>query len=155
MKLPFTVLDFVRESNMIEGLGYPTEAELDATTKFLALRMITVEDLQTLVSVLQPNAVLRDRVGLNVRVGDHIPPLGGPAIVTALTDTLREANDKSPFRFSAYDTHLRYETLHPFTDGNGRSGRALWLWQRGGIQKAPLGFLHHFYYDTLAAIPNR
>jgi Fic family protein len=37
-------------------------------------------------------------------------------------------------------------------DGNGRSGRAIWLWQmlrqEGG---APLGFLHHFYYQTLEA----
>ena len=36
---------------------------------------------------------------------------------------------------------------HPFTDGNGRSGRALWLWQMNN--HAPFGFLHTFYYQTL------
>lgn len=47
------------------------------------------------------------------------------------------------------DNMEAYETLHPFTDGNGRSGRALWLWAMGGIHRAPLGFLHHFYYQAL------
>jgi hypothetical protein len=37
----------------------------------------------------------------------------------------------------------------PTTDGNGRSGRALWLWCMRG--RAPLGFLHQFYYQTLGA----
>lgn len=27
--------------------------------------------------------------------------------------------------------------------------RALWLWVMGGIENAPLGFLHTFYYQTL------
>lgn len=52
-------------------------------------------------------------------------------------------------RDGAYRCHVVYETLHPFTDGNGRSGRAVWLRQMGWIVRAPLGFLHHFYYQTL------
>lgn len=42
------------------------------------------------------------------------------------------------------------------TDGNGRSGRALWAWMmlcRGGsygrAKVIELGFLHTFYYQTL------
>lgn len=54
---------------------------------------------------------------------------------------------------SPFTTHLRYESIHPFSDGNGRSGRALWLWQMKG--RAPLGFLHQFYYQTLAASGDR
>ena len=48
----------------------------------------------------------------------------------------------------------RYETLHPFMDGNGRSGRILWAWQMIEHNIAPglsLGFLHAYYYQTLAA----
>jgi Fic family protein len=57
-----------------------------------------------------------------------------------------ERGDLSPFA-----AHVRYEHLHPFTDGNGRSGRAIWAWQMlyQGRGEIPLGFLHHFYYQSI------
>lgn len=136
---------FVIESNRIEGITRgPTVAELKEFDRFMALRAVTIEELERFVSVYQPNAVLRDKVGLNVRVGGHRPPSGGPEIREALRDFLERIPENS-----AYENHLRYETLHPFTDGNGRSGRVLWAWQ---YQDLSLGFLHRFYYQTLAAI---
>ncbi len=60
-----------------------------------------------------------------------------------------------------YISHVAYENLHPFTDGNGRSGRALWLWQmmHGTMRQVnmarDLGFLHTFYYQTLNASDGR
>ena len=130
---------FVRESNKIEGIVRVTDAEVLAHAEFLSMPP-SLPSLARLVSVLQPDARLRDRVGLDVRVGPHVPPPGGPEIKEELIAILREA-------VSAYDTHQAYETLHPFTDGNGRSGRALWLHMMGGY--APLGFLHHWYYQSL------
>jgi hypothetical protein len=73
-------------------------------------------------------------------VGRHLPPRGGPEIRNHLLDLL--LNDD----LSAYEQHVAYEVLHPFTDGNGRSGRALWAWR---VRDFPLGFLHTFYYQTL------
>ena len=135
--------DFVRESNRIEGiLRDPTKDEIVAHKLLMALGKITVPDLEIFVAVVQPGAQLRRQHGLNVRVGNHIAPPGGPIIETQLEDLL--AGD-----LDAYEKHCVYETLHPFTDGNGRSGRALWLWQMGG--EAPIGFLHRFYYQTLEA----
>lgn len=132
---------FVAESNRIEGITRkPTKAEIDAHFEFLRAPM-SITSLVKLVSVLQPNARLRDQIGFNVYVGNHVPPPGGPEIVAALTSILREARD--PFA-----THMAYETLHPFTDGNGRSGRALWLLMMDCT--APLGFLHHWYYQSLS-----
>ncbi len=140
---------FVRESNRIEDIHRePTRDEMDAHVAFLVLRTVTVTDLEAFVSIVQPDAVLRRRNGQDVRVGDHRPPPGGPAIEPALTELLADAGNGSR---DAYDIHCVYETLHPFTDGNGRSGRVLWLWMMGGIESVPLGFLHTFYYQALAA----
>lgn len=134
---------FVRESNMIEGIHQITPEEVAATVHFVDLTRPTVKDLVKLVKVYQPNAVLRSTKGLDVRVGSYLPPPGGPDIVDHLEAVLND-------NFSPWHRHCEYEKLHPFTDGNGRSGRALWAWamfaEGHGVE---LSFLHHFYYQTL------
>ena len=135
---------FVEESNRIEGIKRPpTRAELNEFSRFMALKEVSIEELEHFVSVYQPGARLRDIPGLNVRVGSHQPPPGGPQICTDLLHLLATMQQYSP-----YENHLRYEALHPFSDGNGRSGRMLWAWQ---MQSFQLGFLHHFYYQALEA----
>jgi hypothetical protein len=140
---------FVSESNLIEGITRePTQEEIAAHISLLAMPMVKIEMLQQFVSVVQPNAVIRDHPSLNVRVGKHVAPRGGVEVVQALDGLLAHAGHREPWA-----THKRYEWLHPFTDGNGRSGRALWLWQMkhyGHLDRAlALGFLHAFYYQTL------
>ena len=145
MKL-FSLTDFLRESLRIEGIHRdPTPQELEATREFLRAEQLSVVRIKALVAVYAPHARLRDKKGLNVRVGNHIPPPGGPEIKERL-EVFCDGVDGGIW--NAYEGHLVYETLHPFTDGNGRSGRAIWLWQ---MREAPLGFLHHFYYQTLQA----
>lgn len=142
----WSIEDFVTESNRIEGiLREPTTAEIEAHKWFINLIRPAVGDLESLVSVVAPGTRLRDLPGINVRVGDHIAPAGGPEIRVALETILNKAFTPD----DPWQVHIEYETLHPFTDGNGRSGRALWLWQ---MQTAPIGFLHQFYYQTLARV---
>jgi hypothetical protein len=142
------LLAFVRESNRIESIHRePTEAELEAHRSLLDCKRVTLHALRAFVQIIA-DAPLRDRLGLNVVVGNHRPPVGGPHITDALEKVLQGVNDKHA---DPYTVHAKYETLHPFCDGNGRSGRALWLYMmvRKGYDGS-LGFLHLWYYQSLS-----
>lgn len=152
--------NFVTESNRIEGiLREPTLKEIAAHQSFIFADKPTVYDMINFVKIVQPDAVLRDNMSVpGVRVGNHIAPPSGPEIREQLQHILYRAHSTwteimrggaEPECDWIWKIHCDYETLHPFTDGNGRSGRVLWLWCMGG--HAPLGFLHQFYYQTLSA----
>lgn len=167
------ITEFQVESNRIEGIHGARSTEVEATRLFVEGPPPTVAAVQSLAFVYQGDkATLRNVPGLDVRVGSHVPPRGGPHIyerLRALLDTIEGAD---PYNF-----HVAYETLHPLMDGNGRSGRALWAWQmvrlkhrnetklhephamdwrdyrvQGAFldwQALSLGFLHRFYYQAL------
>jgi hypothetical protein len=137
------LLSFIVESNAIEGIHTsPSDEEIEAYISFRSIERPAVEDLERFVSVIQAGARLRDRRGLDVLVGDHSPPPGGPGIPLAL-DMLLSDENQSPARL-----HHRYLHLHPFTDGNGRSGRVVWLHRRGWDYGCG-SFLREWYYDSM------
>ncbi len=142
------LISFLKESNRIEGITEPvTPYQLHKARWLLYRPRIETKHLTSFVSAFQRDAVMRTAKGMNVRVGDHIPPGGGPLIkshLEFLLDDIKQGLDP-------YIAHCRYETLHPFTDCNGRSGRILWAWQmvnqHGGLPE--IDFLHWWYYASL------
>lgn len=72
-------------------------------------------------------------------------------------------DDLIPVVIKAGLIHAQFETIHPFTDGNGRTGRMLitfYLWKEGFLEK-PVLFLSSFfkkhqkiYYEKLSEYHN-
>lgn len=138
---------FVAESNRIEGISRnPTQEELAEFERFLCLDTVKIADLISFVNVYQPlGAKMRLVEGRNVSVGEFFPPYGGERVIMHLQNILDGMKENG-----SWLTHNFYETLHPFTDGNGRSGRMLWAWQMKEDSDAlERGFLQSFYYQTL------
>ncbi len=148
-------LSFIKESNRIESIHRePTGEEIEEYARFMAQDEITLRDMIQFVSVYEPDAELRDRPGMNVTIGDHFPPWGDITVKTRLLDILTDANAGH----DPYGIHVRYETLHAFSDCNGRSGRMLWAWQMsrsGEDYWLRIGFLRSWYDQSFTAARKR
>ena len=144
---------FIRESWKIEGYDEPTglrtlmRIHRDFLDRSIPTRAALTEAALTFTSNF---GVIRDREGLDVQVGYHVPSAGGPCSPDKLDILLEALDDLGP-----YQAHVAYEDLHPFMDGNGRTGRMLWAWHMENLGIDPFwphrGFLHTFYYQSLGA----
>lgn len=149
-------IKFIKESNRIEGIHRdPTKQEIDTMHMFMDLEYLTIQDVENFVNVYQPGAQLRDKYGMDVMIGYDLK-LGCPEVRPALEQIIFRANgfksDPNSKRKEEvpWFVHVDYERLHPFMDGNGRSGRAIWAWMHGRRSiEYRRGFLHSFYYETL------
>jgi Fic family protein len=103
--------------------------------KHLHKSPLTHEDILKLNKVIAGAVMDQGTAGryrtIAVRVGKYMPP--PPGDISGLMRELLEwwnvaAPMLSPVLTSAI-VHYRFESIHPFADGNGRTGRALALWE--------------------------
>ena len=86
-----------------------------------------------------------------VRVGQYLPP--PPDAVSGLMFELLEwwntASKKLSPVLSSAILHYRFEAIHPFADGNGRTGRALALWElyRRGFDTHHIFSVDEYYWE--------
>jgi Fic family protein len=123
------ILEFLRESNAIEGI-YDDVALEDAVK---AWKYLIAQPKITLQAILKTHKLLMERISprvagklrmVDVRVGPRICPawqnVSGllnewiPTVSPGLTDPII--------------THVEFEKIHPFEDGNGRVGRMILNW---------------------------
>ena len=158
---------FVMQSYLIEGIHLVAKSELEREVKLhkelfekldIALdkksRTIAFNALCNFTKnayLVERDGILRNKKGMDVRVGDFYPPKGGKEIKIKLLELLEKVLTETHTNRAVYETHRKFENLHPFYDGNGRSGRALayWMTQDKEIFDVPFSFLHRWYYWSL------
>jgi Fic family protein len=116
---------------------------------------ITHEEIFSLHGIMADGVMDQGEAGryrtIQVRVGSHVPPPSDD--VSGLMFELLEwwnlkAAELSPVLSSAV-LHYRFEEIHPFADGNGRTGRALALWElyRRGFDSHHIFSVDEFYWE--------
>ena len=99
-----------------------------------------------------------------LRVGSFIPPPPEtiPSLMSELLEWWNQKAPAVPAVIASAILHYRFEDIHPFADGNGRTGRALALWElyrRGFDSPDILSLNEHYwgirknYYAALRAVP--
>lgn len=133
--------------NYFAGLRY--------VEKHAKKKTIRHEELFELHRILADSVMDQGTAGcyraIQVRVGRHFPPAA--ADVSGLMFELldwwnKQSTGLSPVLSSAI-LHYRFEHIHPFADGNGRTGRALALWElyRRGFDNHHIFSVDEFYWE--------
>lgn len=123
--------------------------------KNAAKKTIRHEDVFSLHRILADGVMDQGDAGryrtIAVRVGNYFPPAAADVsgLMMELLDWWNKpSKDLSPVLSSAI-LHHRFESIHPFSDGNGRTGRALALWElyRRGFDTHHIFSVDEFYWE--------
>jgi Fic family protein len=130
-------------------------AALRHIEKHAAKKILRHEDVLKLHRILAAEVMDQGEAGRYrtsaVRVGSYVPP-PAPDVSGLMFELLEWWNQKakalSPVLSSAI-VHYRFEAIHPFADGNGRTGRALALWElyRRGFDTHHIFSVDEFYWE--------
>jgi len=119
-------------------------------------RNLKHEDIFRLHAIIAGDVMDQGEAGcyrtINVRVGSYVPPPHA-TVSGQMFELLQwwntDATALSPVLSSAI-VHHRFEAIHPFADGNGRTGRALALWElyRRGFDSHHIFAVDEFYWEN-------
>lgn len=125
--------EFLKESNHIER-EYDLFAHEDA---YKAWKFLESFDGLTISRILEVHSILMENLNpriagrirnCNVRVGYKICP--NPGSLNRLMYTWIDCHGKAKTEEEIKLAHIVFEGIHPFEDGNGRTGRIIMNWQR-------------------------
>ena len=130
-------------------------AGLRFVEKHLSTEIVRHDDLFDLYRILAGEVMDQGEAGcyrtIAVRVGSYAPP--NPDDVSGLMFELLDWWNTRAAELSAVLSssilHYRFEAIHPFADGNGRTGRALALWElyRRGFDTHHIFSVDEYYWE--------
>ena len=138
-----TEIDFLEQSNNIEGV-FDEQSLDDALKAWQYLKKqkeLTIPViLKTHLMLMKNQALKKSEIGKFRTIPIYIGSKEGlrfDKLTEALLEWIGEMNI-APYvggkQFMIEDmfkrTHIKYEKIHPFVDGNGRTGRMFMNWQR-------------------------
>jgi len=147
--------EHIRQSNLIEGVIDPKEID----QSMMAWRYIrdfqgplTFEEVLTIHNMVMINLLPQERGGAgslrmcNVTVGGRMCPH-----YREVKEQLAHWLDEMQLymhRSKPKDMHIKFEYIHPFVDGNGRTGRMLMWWheRKLGLKPTLLTFEDRYKY---------
>lgn len=154
-----------------EALNY-THALMEGARKLNSKGFLNTNDYTLLQKIIEPEkAGIRKLPGTqlsNPITGEvyYTPPEGEPLIRSLLQNFEEYFNDDAPIHevFARMAIlHYQFEAIHPFSDGNGRTGRMLmplYLMKQGRLP-VPVLFISHYilehrddYYRKLREVTN-
>ena len=129
-------------------------AALRHVEKLAGKKIITHEYVLRLHKIIAGRVMDQGEAGryrtIRVRVGPYAPP---PELVSGLMFELlewwnKDSRSLTPVLSSAI-VHYQFEAIHPFADGNGRTGRALALWElyRRGFDTHHIFSVDEYYWE--------
>lgn len=153
--MTFLISKAIRESNHIEGVW----DEEEVAQSLVAWRFLIEQEVLTtgvllelhrlvMLNLLPEGRGQRGQYRLtNVTVGDRLCPhyLEIPFLIDGWLNLMRPQNLEM---LTPTYTHIEFEHIHPFIDGNGRTGRMLMWWHaiKAGIEPQIIRYNERFDY---------
>lgn len=148
------MLQHIRESNLIEGFNSRTADDLGlvAWRELLACSRITNHSIwliQRIITIHQDDLADRHRGhyrDIQIRIGDRLGT--DPSLIAGMMGNW--VMDMENYqKLDPKEMHIRFEKIHPFADGNGRTGRMLMWWHEKKLKREPTLILdaekEHYY----------
>lgn len=123
--------DYIHQSNLIEGFD---KVDADRLLMKAWKRLLHVDQLDNRIVKLTQRTIVHHQDDMELPERGHYRTMnvwvGGqmgkpPAHLARLMDDWLEVDNRNPIA-----AHIEFEHIHPFADGNGRTGRLLMWWMQ-------------------------